>query len=211
MKSRTAYLLALITLLVDQATKLWALAALPGRTVPLLGNVLSLQLVRNPGAAFSLGSGSTLILTIISVVVTLGVIWALRRCESRPWALALGVILGGAIGNLIDRLVREPGFGRGHVIDFINYGGWFIGNIADIALVLGVIVLIVLELTGTPFASSASDTASGTSAPGEETAEPGAENSCDGGHRLGDDAPSSSPPREPGADRVNPDRAGESS
>lgn len=151
MKLRTALLLALVTLLVDQASKMWALAALPGRTIPLLGDLLSLQLVRNPGAAFSLGAGSTLVLTLISVVVTVGIVLALRRCRSQSWAIVLGIILGGAIGNLIDRLLREPGFGRGHVIDFINYGGMFIGNIADIALVGGVIALVILELASVPF------------------------------------------------------------
>lgn len=151
MKLRIALLLALITLLVDQASKMWALAALPGRTIPLLGDLLSLQLVRNPGAAFSLGAGSTLVLTLISAVVTVGIILALRRCRSQPWAIVLGIILGGAVGNLIDRLLREPGFGRGHVIDFINYGGMFIGNIADIALVGGVIALVILELASVPF------------------------------------------------------------
>lgn len=151
MKLRIALLLALITLLIDQASKMWALAALPGRTIPLLGDLLSLQLVRNPGAAFSLGAGSTLVLTLISAVVTVGIVIALRRCRSQPWAIVLGIILGGAVGNLIDRLLREPGFGRGHVIDFINYGGMFIGNIADIALVGGVVALVILELASVPF------------------------------------------------------------
>ena len=71
-----------------------------------------------------------------------------RNLASRSWAVALGLVLGGAVGNLIDRLLREPGFLRGHVIDFIDYGGYFVGNVADIAIVLAAAGIIVLSLGG---------------------------------------------------------------
>lgn len=178
MKFRLGILLALLTLILDQVTKLWALAALKG-TVPLLGSFLSLRLVRNPGAAFSLGSSSTIVLTIVSAVVSVLLVIALRRCRSTPWAVVLGVILGGAVGNLIDRLFRAPGTGRGHVIDFINYNDWFIGNVADIALVGGVIALIAFEFLGLSFSGAPAEETAGertegvVEPAGEAPAEPG--------------------------------------
>ena len=87
-------------------------------------------------------------LTIIAVVVLVIVIRVSRRLGSSGWAWALGLLLGGALGNLTDRLVRDPGLGRGHVVDFLNYNGWFIGNIADIAIVTAAILIGLLAITG---------------------------------------------------------------
>ncbi|NDR52771.1 signal peptidase II [Actinomyces sp. 565] len=143
------WLLAAAVLVADQLTKVWAVAALSGgRRVHLLGDWLTLVLVRNPGAAFSFATGQTWIFGLIAIAVTVAVARMSRRLGSAWWAAALGLVLGGAVGNLIDRLVRSPGVLRGHVVDFIDYGGWFVGNIADIAIVVAAVVIMVLSLRG---------------------------------------------------------------
>jgi len=143
------WLVAVVIIVVDQATKQWALSALAdGQHTALLGRVLGLVLVRNPGAAFSFATGQTWIFAVIASLVVVIIIRVSRNLASRSWAVALGLVLGGAVGNLIDRLLREPGFLRGHVIDFIDYGGYFVGNVADIAIVLAAAGIIVLSLGG---------------------------------------------------------------
>ena len=143
------WLVAVAIIVVDQATKQWALSALAdGQHTALLGRVLGLVLVRNPGAAFSFATGQTWIFALIASLVVVIIIRVSRNLASRSWAVALGLVLGGAVGNLIDRLLREPGFLRGHVIDFIDYGGYFVGNVADIAIVLAAAGIIVLSLGG---------------------------------------------------------------
>lgn len=134
--------------LADLGSKLWAASALAdGHRVPVLGDLLSLRLIRNPGAAFSIGTGSTWLLTILAVVILVVIVRASRRIGSRGWAVALGLLLGGALGNLTDRLFREPGFGRGHVVDFIDYRV-FIGNVADIAIVTAACLVALLSVRG---------------------------------------------------------------
>jgi signal peptidase II len=141
--------IAVVTYLLDQLSKWWAISALGGEEPwNLIGSFLRLDLIRNPGAAFSIGTGNTWVLTIIAVVVLVVVIRVSRRLGSSGWAWALGLLLGGALGNLTDRIIREPGLGRGHVIDFLNYNGWFIGNVADIAIVSAAVLIGVLALTG---------------------------------------------------------------
>jgi signal peptidase II len=143
--------LGVVVLLVDQLTKLWAVTSLTDNVnVPILGQLLSFQLVYNEGAAFSTGTGFTWIFTIVAGVVAVFVVWVSWRVRSRSWALGLGLVLGGATTHFGDRLFRAPGFGRGHVVDFINYNGYFIGNVADIAIVVGVIILLITMLRGTP-------------------------------------------------------------
>lgn len=139
---------AVTTLVLDQATKVWALGALTdGRVVPVLGDVLSLRVIRNSGAAFSIGDDMTWVMTIFAVLVTGAIVWVTPRIRSRHWALALGLLLGGSLGNLYDRFFREPGPLRGHVIDFIDYAGYFVGNVADIAIVGGAGLLVWLVFT----------------------------------------------------------------
>ena len=143
------WLVALIVIVVDQVTKQWALSALSdGRHTALLGRALGLVLVRNPGAAFSFATGQTWIFALIAPFVVAIIIRVSRNLASGSWAVALGLVLGGAVGNLIDRLLREPGFLRGHVIDFIDYGGYFVGNVADIAIVAAAAGIIILSLGG---------------------------------------------------------------
>lgn len=143
------------TLAVDQATKMAALRWLAsGEEQTLLGHFLSLQLVRNPGAAFSFASSSTWVFTVVAFVVIVAVATQAGQITNRLWRAALGLLVGGAGGNLIDRLFQPPSFGQGHVVDFINYNGMFIGNVADIAIVAAVVAVIVLTLLGTPMGTS---------------------------------------------------------
>ena len=135
----------------DQTTKNWAVQALPeGRSVEVLGEFLQWHFVRNPGAAFSFATGATWVFTLLAAAVVGVIIWYSRRLGSVLWALFLGLLLGGVLGNLTDRLVREPGFPVGHVIDFISTP-WMmpaIYNIADIGIVSGMILFVALSLWG---------------------------------------------------------------
>lgn len=143
------WLVAIAVIAVDQLTKVWALAALePGQRHQILGDFLSFQLVFNSGAAFSLGDDTTWVMTIVAVVVTVGVVYFARRAQSRLAVALFGIGLGGAVGNLIDRIFREPSFGQGHVVDMINYNGWFVGNVADIAIVGVAAVVLVMSFRG---------------------------------------------------------------
>ena len=147
-----AIVVGLLTVAIDQATKQWALSSLgDGARRPLFGDLLGLELHFNPGAAFSFLTGSTWIFTAVAAVVVVALPLWIRRTSSRPWTITLGIVWGGAAGNLIDRLFRQPGVGRGHVVDFIAYGRWFIGNVADVALVLGIAVIVVLTWFSVPF------------------------------------------------------------
>lgn len=146
-------ILAAVVLAADQFTKYLALQNLPlEQPVPILGDFLIFYLVKNPGAAFSLGESVTWIFTIALTAVAIGIVWlAATRIRSRLWAVGLGLLLGGVLGNLTDRMLREPGFPVGHVIDFINTP-WMmpaIYNVADIFIVsmmIGVALLVVVGL-----------------------------------------------------------------
>lgn len=142
--------LAVVVLALDQLTKWWAESTLTeyGDPVSIIGELLQLRLVYNPGAALSIATGMTWVLTIVVVLVVIFILRLMRKLGSRGWAVALGLLLGGAVGNLVDRLVRDPGFARGHVVDFIDYAGFFVGNVADIAIVGAAIWIAVLSLLG---------------------------------------------------------------
>jgi signal peptidase II len=158
-------LLAALTLVADQASKALAVARLePGEVIPVVGQLIQLQLTRNPGAAFSLATGRTWVLTAVAVVIIVVVVRSVRRLGSRAWAVALGLLLGGAVGNLVDRMLREPGIARGHVVDFIAYGDLFIGNVADIAIVVssGLMGLLSLRGIGLDGQRSTADRATGS-------------------------------------------------
>ncbi|NRI66179.1 signal peptidase II [Rhodococcus sp. MS16] len=148
---RLAMLIAIaaVILIADVLTKIWAVAAItPGKPIEIIGDVVTFTLVRNPGAAFSMATSMTWILTLVAIGVVIGVIKIGRTLRSPWWALGLGLVLGGALGNLIDRLFRAPGFMRGHVVDFMSIGWWPVFNIADSAIVCGAILLVVLTLFG---------------------------------------------------------------
>lgn len=136
-------------LVLDQLTKVVALRELSEtERVTLLGDLLGLRLVFNPGAALSIANGQTWLLTLVATAVVVVVIRASRRLGSRGWAVAFGLLLGGALGNLVDRFFREPGFARGHVVDFIAYGNVFVGNVADIAIVGAAGLIMLLAVRG---------------------------------------------------------------
>ncbi|QRV03015.1 signal peptidase II [Arcanobacterium phocisimile] len=139
--------IATVTVIIDQLSKHWALLALnDGRTLPILGDWLSLHLVHNPGAAFSFLDNATWVFTLIATAFVVAFPFFLRSVSSRVVLVSAALVWGGAIGNLIDRLFRDPGFPQGHVVDFIQYSDWFIGNVADIALVAGFAVWGIYEL-----------------------------------------------------------------
>lgn len=135
--------------LLDQGTKFWAEAELElGVGVPVIGELIQWRLIYNPGAAFGIGGDYTWILSLVAALAVVGLAIFVTRLSSIRWAIAAGALFGGAISHLGDRLFREPGFARGEIVDFIDYAGYFIGNVADIALVLGAIGVVVLSLVG---------------------------------------------------------------
>ncbi|KUG60938.1 signal peptidase II [Kocuria rosea subsp. polaris] len=144
-----AALAAVLVYTADQLTKWWVVSHLtPGERTPVVEGLLWWQFIRNPGAAFSLGEDITWVFTLVMVVVSVLIVLTLRRVRSSAWALALGLVLGGALGNLTDRLLREPGFGVGHVVDFIAVPRFAIFNIADCGVVVGVSLVVLLTLLG---------------------------------------------------------------
>lgn len=143
---------ALGVVAVDQLTKWWAVSRLQGRDrIPLVGDLLGLRFVLNPGAALGTGAGYTIVLSLIAIAVTIALVVMARRLRDPWWAAGLGLFLGGAVGNLIDRLARDPGLLRGHVVDFIDYAGFFVGNVADIALTVAAVVILVRSWQGVGF------------------------------------------------------------
>ena len=142
-------LVAAVVLVLDVATKVLVVAELEGRrTLELLGGQLLIRVSRNPGAAFSIGEGATIVFTLIAVTVVVVILRLSRRLGSRGWAVALGLLLGGASGNLVDRLLRSPGPGRGAVVDFIDFQVWPSFNVADSAIVTGGVLAVLLSLKG---------------------------------------------------------------
>jgi signal peptidase II len=153
-KVRLLALIALVVLSADLVTKIVGVAELEGREpVRILGGLVYLQLVRNPGAAFSLATGYTWVLSLIAVAVVVVIARVARRLRSSGWAVALGLILGGALGNLVDRIFRAPGPLQGHVVDTVSLLApdgrvWPVFNLADACIVSGGTLLVVLALTG---------------------------------------------------------------
>ncbi len=143
------FALAAVVVLVDQLTKWWAESTLvPGRPVPVLGEFIQWRLVYNPGAAFGIAAEFTWVLTVIAGLAVVGLALFAFRVLSPSWAVGVGIVLGGVASHFGDRLLREPAFGNGHIVDFIDYSGLFVGNVADIALVGGAGYLILLTLLG---------------------------------------------------------------
>lgn len=156
---------AAVVLALDVLTKVLAVELLtPGQPVSIIGDTVTWTLVRNSGAAFSMATGYTWVLTLVASAVVIGIVWMGRRLVSPWWAVGLGLILGGALGNLVDRFFRSPGPLRGHVVDFLSIGWWPVFNVADPAVVGGAILLVVLSLFGYDFDTT------GRRAPDAETA-----------------------------------------
>ena len=143
-------LVAVLTIVFDVTTKLLVVAELEGeKPIDLLGGVVTFEVSRNSGAAFSFAQGATVAFTLVAAAVAFFIIRTLPRLRSLGWALTLGLLLGGALGNLIDRLARAPGVGRGAVVDFISVPHFASFNIADSAITVGAVLAVLLSLRGT--------------------------------------------------------------
>ena len=151
-KARTFLFLGIGVFLVflDQLTKELAIAALSdGSVMPVIGEILRFRLAYNDAAAFSLGVGQTWVLAIIACCAVLALLWFGPRAKNLTWTIIAGLVLGGAAGNLVDRLTRAPGFLNGHVVDFISIPFNFpIFNLADTFLVVGVSLTMLRTLLG---------------------------------------------------------------
>jgi signal peptidase II len=159
-KPKRVALLAVIAatvVILDLLTKIIIVATVtPGESVRLLGGLVYFSLIRNPGAAFSMATGMTWLLALVAIGVVIVIIRMAPKLRSTPWAVSLGLVLGGAIGNLIDRIFRSPGFLQGHVVDFVSVFGpnaeYFpIFNVADSAITIGGISLVITALLGIDF------------------------------------------------------------
>ena len=159
-RTRPLLTLAAVVLLVDLVWKLVVVATVePGEDIRLLGGALYLTNLRNTGAAFSFAEGFTIVFTLIAVAVTVVIVRTARRLFSTAWAVSLGLVLGGALGNLVDRVFRAPGFLRGGVVDSLSVFGpdgsvWPVFNVADSAIVCGGILGVLLALRGIEFDGS---------------------------------------------------------
>lgn len=173
-RPRTRLLLALaaVVLLADLVTKLVVVATIePGEDIRVLGGALYLTNLRNTGAAFSFAQGFTVVFSLVAATVAVVIVRTARRLFSTAWAVTLGLVLGGALGNLVDRVFRDPGFLRGGVVDFLSVfgpGGRFfpVFNVADSAIVCGGILGVLLALRGIEFDGSRSK----DQAPGDDAA-----------------------------------------
>jgi len=158
---------AATVLAADAISKAVVVAELSGQPpVRLLGGLLTLQVMRNSGAAFNIGTSMTVVFTAIAVGVIVFILRTARRLRSLPWAVTLGLLLGGATGNLADRLLRGPGPLRGYVVDWVELPHWPVFNLADSAIVCGGAIAILLSVIGmrvdgTRDASSDTDEISG--------------------------------------------------
>lgn len=140
---------ALFVLVLDIVTKITVVANLSDRPpIRLLGGFLHLRVDRNPGAAFSFGTGMTVLYSVIAISVIVVILRTARRIRSVSWALTLGLLLGGATGNLVDRIFRAPGLFRGWVVDWIQIPHWPVFNLADSAIVCGGILAVLLSARG---------------------------------------------------------------
>ena len=143
---------ALIVILLDLATKVWAVARLENQSeIKVIGEFLKFSFVRNPGAAFSFGTSVTWVFTLIAIAVSIAILLVSKSVTNRSWAIALGGLLGGALGNLIDRIFRSPDVFQGHVVDFISVPNYPMFNIADSAVVLSAIAMVVLSFRGVDY------------------------------------------------------------
>jgi len=140
---------AVLALALDVISKVIVVATLSDRPpLPLLGGLLTLRLTRNSGAAFSIGVGLTVLFALVAIGVVVYILYTARRLRSVPWAITLGLLLGGACGNLVDRLLRAPGPLQGHVVDWIELPHWPVFNLADTAICCGGALAVLLAARG---------------------------------------------------------------
>lgn len=152
---------------LDIVSKMAVVAVLPHRPpVRLLGGLLTLRLVRNSGAAFGIGTSMTIVFTVIAAAVVVYILRTARKLRSLPWAISLGLLLGGAMGNLTDRIFRSPGLFRGDVVDWIELPHWPVFNLADSAIVCGGVLLALLAALGMHLDGTRDRRAAGEDDPG---------------------------------------------
>ena len=144
-RTRLAIAIVVVVVALDQATKAWAVAELASGPVSIIGNV-ELHLSRNGGGAFSLFRGFTPLLAILAVVIAVVLIRAARRAQDPLTLVTLALVLGGALGNLSDRMFRAPSFLSGRVVDFVRVGSFPTFNVADSAITIGAVVLVAASL-----------------------------------------------------------------
>lgn len=136
-------------IVADQASKAWAERTLEGRgTVRVVGDLFGWHLTYNPGAAFSMGTAFTEVLSVIAICAVVAILFFSRQLGSTGWSIGLGFLLAGVGGNLIDRLTRDPGFLEGHVVDFMALPNWPIFNLADVCINVAAAVIIVQVIRG---------------------------------------------------------------
>jgi signal peptidase II len=131
---------------LDQLTKIWVVAALSDGPLSIIGDDVELHLTRNSGGAFSLFTNATLLLAIVATILSVVLVRAVRKAQDRLSVVALSLVLGGALGNLTDRVARSPGFLRGEVVDYVRVGSFPSFNVADSAITIGAILLILAAL-----------------------------------------------------------------
>lgn len=140
------FALAFIIWAIDFLTKNWAIANLSSSSRKVIGDFLQLTLLRNPGAAFSMATGFTIVFTSLSIAVVLFILRYASKIVSTGWAYVAGLVLGGVLGNLTDRIFREPSFLYGHVIDWIELPNWPIFNVADSSIVIAAVLAFYLTI-----------------------------------------------------------------
>jgi signal peptidase II len=136
--------------LFDFATKVWALQSLSAEPRKVIGSLLQFTLVYNSGAAFSFATGFTILFSLIALSVVIATIYFAPKISSRGWQLTIGLLLGGVIGNLTDRIFREPSFLSGYVIDWIQIPHWPVFNLADSAICTAAAISFVLSMRNIP-------------------------------------------------------------
>ena len=149
-KTRTIWLTAWTIWLFDYVTKTWALSNFSSDPQPVIGTLLQFTLLKNSGAAFSLASGFTIIFSLLAVAVIATIVRYAARITSRGWLTCAGLLLGGVLGNLTDRMFREPGFFLGHVVDWIQIPNWPVFNIADIAISTAALLAFIQTMRNVP-------------------------------------------------------------
>ena len=144
--------LALVVLVIDQGTKVWALNSLtPGEKVDLIGSFISLNLIRNPGAAFGMGAGATIVFSIFAIVATLACLFYALPRITRPWhGVVLGMLMAGITGNLVDRIFQPPAALHGHVVDMFQLPNFAIFNVADMCITFAAAIIIINSFRGDP-------------------------------------------------------------
>lgn len=148
---RLLWSIAVVAWLVDLGTKVLAVRELSDRApVEVVGSLLRLNLIRNPGAAFSTGTSLTPVIALFAVVAFVVVVVLATRVRTTGWAWALGLLLAGIAGNLTDRIFRDPGPLRGHVIDFLQLPHWPIFNVADICINAAAVLIVIQSVRGVP-------------------------------------------------------------